>query len=218
MNKSESTKELFAALAKFQGLVSNPTKNKTNSHFKSGYADLAAVTGMVQSHSAECGLAFVQMPSFKDGFVCVETIVTHESGEWISETASCEFAPKLEPFKDKWGNLKQPPSVGQQMGILITYLRRYSLAAFAGISQQDDDGNDCIQDAYEQGRKNIEKMKRRELSKKQALAPYPDEDFQKNKAAWTAAIKEDSSKLNAVIDKAKGFGFSLSPEQIKEIL
>jgi len=51
--------------------------------------------------------------------------MTHSSGEWISNICSAPVS-------------KQD---AQGVGSAITYLRRYSLAAFAGIAQEDDDGN-----------------------------------------------------------------------------
>jgi hypothetical protein len=56
--------------------------------------------------------------------VTVETVLMHSSGEWMSSVAA---AP-----------LSKPDAQG--VGSAITYLRRYSLAAIAGIAQEDDDG------------------------------------------------------------------------------
>ena len=128
MNKSESIASLAKALAKAQGEVENASKASVNPHFKSKYADLAEVLNTVRPVFASCGLSFVQMPSFADGIVSVETMLVHESGEWISETASSPIT-------------KQD---AQGVGSAITYLRRYSLAAFAGIAQEDDDANASV--------------------------------------------------------------------------
>lgn len=128
MNKSESIASLAKALAKAQGEVENASKASVNPHFKSKYADLAEVLNTVRPVFASCGLSFVQMPSFLDGIVSVETMLVHESGEWISETASSPIT-------------KQD---AQGVGSAITYLRRYSLAAFAGIAQEDDDANASV--------------------------------------------------------------------------
>ena len=128
MNKSESIASLAKALAKAQGEVENASKASVNPHFKSKYADLAEVLNTVRPVFSSNGLSFVQMPSFADGVVMVETVLMHESGEWISETASSPIT-------------KQD---AQGVGSAITYLRRYSLAAFAGVAQEDDDANASI--------------------------------------------------------------------------
>lgn len=128
MNKSESIAALSKALVKAQGEVENASKSSTNPHFKSKYADLAEVLNTVRPVFTVNGLAFVQMPSFDGGVASVETLLTHESGEWISNIASAPVT-------------KQD---AQGVGSAITYLRRYSLAAFAGIAQEDDDANASI--------------------------------------------------------------------------
>ena len=63
------------------------------------------------------------MPSFDGGIASVETLLMHTSGEWISNTCSAPVSK----------------NDAQGVGSAITYLRRYSLAAFAGIAQEDDD-------------------------------------------------------------------------------
>jgi hypothetical protein len=128
MQKSETIAALAKSLAKAQGEIENATKSSTNPHFRSKYADLAEVLNTVRPVFSSNGLSFVQMPSFSDGVVMVETLLAHESGEWIGETASSPIA-------------KQD---AQGVGSAITYLRRYSLAAFAGIAQEDDDANASI--------------------------------------------------------------------------
>jgi hypothetical protein len=125
MNKSESIAALSAALAKAQAEMSNASKTSENPHFKSKYADLAEVLNTVRPVMAKHGIAIIQMPSFASGVASVETLMTHASGEWISNICSAPVS-------------KQD---AQGVGSAITYLRRYSLAAFAGIAQEDDDGN-----------------------------------------------------------------------------
>jgi hypothetical protein len=128
MNKSESIASLAKALAKAQSEVENANKGSVNPHFKSKYADLAEVINTVRPVFSANGLSFVQMPSFDAGVVNVETVLMHESGEWVSEIASAPVT-------------KQD---AQGVGSAITYLRRYSMAAFAGIAQEDDDANASI--------------------------------------------------------------------------
>jgi hypothetical protein len=125
MNKSESIKELSAALAKAQSEMSNPKKNADNPFFKSQYADLAEVINVSKPVLARHGLSIIQLPGFDDGLVTVETILAHESGEWVSGVMS------MMP-------VKHDP---QGLGSCVSYIRRYSLAAVAGLAQEDDDAN-----------------------------------------------------------------------------
>lgn len=125
MNKSESITALSAALAKAQGEMENADKKSVNPHFRSKYADLAEIINTVRPALAKYGLAVVQYPSFDGQLAHVETIITHESGEWLSGVTSSPVQ-KADP---------------QGIGSATTYLRRYSLAAVCGIAQEDDDGN-----------------------------------------------------------------------------
>lgn len=128
MNKSEQINELAGALAKAQHEVENASKSSVNPHFKSKYADLAEILNTVRPVFSSHGIAILQMPSFESGVASVETLLTHSSGQWISNVCSAPVG-------------KQD---AQGVGSAITYLRRYSLAAFAGVAQEDDDGNGSI--------------------------------------------------------------------------
>lgn len=128
MNKTDSIAELAKALAKAQGEIENASKNAANPHFKSKYADLAEVLNTVRPVFSSHGLSVLQMPSFDGGIASVETLLMHTSGEWISNTCSAPVSK----------------NDAQGVGSAITYLRRYSLAAFAGIAQEDDDANGAV--------------------------------------------------------------------------
>lgn len=128
MNKSESIAALAAALAKAQGEIENASKNAANPHFRSKYADLAEVLNTVRPVFAKHGISVIQAPSYEGGMASVETMLMHSSGEWLSNTCSAPVS-------------KQD---AQGVGSAITYLRRYSLAAFAGIAQEDDDANSAV--------------------------------------------------------------------------
>lgn len=128
MQKSDQINELAAALAKAQGEIENASKNAANPHFKSKYADLAEVLNTVRPVFTKHGLSVSQFPSFADGLASVETVLMHSSGQWMSGTASAGVT-KMD---------------AQGVGSAITYLRRYSLAAVAGIAQEDDDANAAV--------------------------------------------------------------------------
>ena len=125
MNKSDSIKELACALNKAQGEMQKAHKKSENPYFNSSYANLSEVLTCVKEAFTSNGLSFTQMPSFDNGIAYVETLIMHNSGEWISSIAGSPLS-------------KQNP---QGIGDATTYLRRYSLAAVAGLAQQDDDGN-----------------------------------------------------------------------------
>ena len=135
MRHSESIAKLAAAMVKAQAEVENASKNAANPFYRSRYADLTEILRVTKPVYAAHGLAVVQFPSTGlDGTASLENVIVHESGEWMAETASAPLAPKETKEGPK-------PADAQSLGSAITYLRRYSLAAIAGITQEDDDGN-----------------------------------------------------------------------------
>jgi len=125
MKKSESIAALAAALTKAQAEMSGAKKGATNPFFKSKYANLEEVINCVKEPFANNGLSFMQFPVSADGFAGVNTIILHESGEYISQ----EFMLKCS---------KNDP---QGMGSAITYAKRYGLQGAVGLPSEDDDGN-----------------------------------------------------------------------------
>jgi hypothetical protein len=135
MNKSDSIKELATALNKAQSQMLNAHKKSDNPYFNSKYANLSEVLDCVKGAFSDNGLSFTQMPSFDSGVVQVETMLMHDSGEWICSIAGSPIS-------------KNNP---QGVGDAVTYLRRYSLAAISGLGQEDDDGNSNNGNSTEKG-------------------------------------------------------------------
>ena len=129
MNLEHANAALFAAIAQAQGEVENATKSATNSHFKNRYADLAEVLNAVRPVFARHGLAIIQSVSSDQQLVTVATTIAHKEGGFVTSSMSCT----------------SPTSKIQDLGSMVTYLRRYSVAAMTCISQADDDGNAASQ-------------------------------------------------------------------------
>ena len=134
MQQSESIANLAKALSTVQGKLTHAKKDSANPFFKSKYADLESVWDACRDLLAGNGLAVAQFP----GTTFVEllgeipittmsltTILTHSSGEWISQEMSVPMS-KVD---------------AQGAGSCLSYMRRYSLAAVVGVVQADDDGN-----------------------------------------------------------------------------
>ena len=125
ITQSPTIGELAKALAKAQGAMTSAKKSAVNPHFKSKYADLAEVIDSIRKPLSENGIAFTQLNTTDEsGTVSVTTMLMHESGEFIGSTFSAK---------------PQQPTV-QGYGSTITYLRRYSAMAIAGLASDDDDG------------------------------------------------------------------------------
>lgn len=115
---------LFGALAKAQGEIEGAAKGKENPHFRSKYADLASVWDACRVPLSKNELSVIQQPFTRGNLTGVRTVLGHSSGQWIACTATT--TPR-----------DQGP---QALGSCLTYLRRYALAAFAGVAPEDDDG------------------------------------------------------------------------------
>lgn len=124
--QSESIANLAAALAKAQPLIEGAIKDKTNPHFRSQYADLGNVVDAIKPAIAKHGLSFIQRCHDNDLGAKIETIILHESGEWISCGIIAVPASKHD---------------AQGFGSALTYARRYSLSAAFGVAPEDDDAN-----------------------------------------------------------------------------
>lgn len=125
-NRSESIKELAAALSKCQGSMRAAEKDRENPFFKSSYSTLAAVWDACRKPMADNGLAIVQMPTLSEEGVVLESILMHASGEWISSVL------KLNPVKND----------PQGIGSCLSYARRYSVSAMVGVCSGDDSEDD----------------------------------------------------------------------------
>ncbi len=150
MMQSEQIKELATALAKAQGAMENAAKNKSNPHFKSTYADLAAVLDAIRAPLSNNGLSTVQTMEIAERCIVLRTTLLHSSGQFIA--TEYPIASGLKP---------------QEMGSAITYGRRYSLAAIVGIAQDDDDANAAAQTKPPVAQPN--KISPKELSELQEL-------------------------------------------------
>ena len=130
MQKSESVTEIFKALAKFQGDLENVTKDKAGHGYK--YATLGACIDAAKPVLATNGLSVIQLVGCNDtGTPTMETVLGHESGEYISTIIEMPIA------KLQGGGGGNPAQV---MGASITYMRRYQYAAIIGLAQDDTDG------------------------------------------------------------------------------
>ena len=123
--------ELFAAISKMQSELTGAFKAKSGHGYS--YADLAQCIKTAQEPLANNKLAVVQMLADTETGTALETILTHESGGFISSTVTMAKAVLA------GGGGKNP---AQAMGASITYIRRYSYCAAIGLAQTDDDACD----------------------------------------------------------------------------
>lgn len=137
IEQSTEIAALAEALSKAQGKITGALKDSANPFFKSKYADLASVWDACREQLAANGLSVVQINGNDAERITVTTMLLHSSGQWVRGVCSAK------PAKDD----------AQSTGSVITYLRRYGLAAITGVAQVDDDANAAV------GRKETDKNK-----------------------------------------------------------
>lgn len=122
--QSDQITELAAALAKAQAAITNADMSQTNPGFgNKPYADLSDVWEACRAPLTANGLSIVQLPRSDGQKITVRTKLLHSSGQWI-QTDLTATAQQNTP---------------QAVGSVITYLRRYSLAAMVGVAPKGDD-------------------------------------------------------------------------------
>lgn len=127
MKHSETITKIAPALVKALNEIGGVAKGTTNTFFKSKYATLEAVIDSSKPILASHGIALIQFPgAFVSGSMSLETVLFHESGEWISGD---------EAFGVATG--KQDP---QAIGSALSYARRYAQMAVLNMPAVDDDG------------------------------------------------------------------------------
>ena len=165
---SESINELAAALSQFQGAAVQPSFNKAVNYGQTRfrYADLAECQRVTRKPLADAGLAVTQTI---EGHYLV-TRLMHKSGQFISSQLPMSAPSKM-----------------QELGSMLTYLKRYAYCAILGIAaDDDDDANLC--DNTGKVAENIEKP---------APTPRPTD-----KRARSEKTNTESKIADAVMDKA----------------
>lgn len=130
VRQSGEIDQLMAAMNQAQLAMVPAKKDATNPFFHSKYADLPAVWDALHSFRVE-GIVATQSPmEGPDGYIVLETQLTHTSGQWMRSRL------KMRVGKDD----------PQGYGSAITYARRYALGAMTGlVTEEDDDGNAASQ-------------------------------------------------------------------------
>jgi ERF superfamily len=135
-SQSQQIDKLVGALAKAQGAIVAPERNRTVTVIpKSGgrsysfrYATISAIIDAIRKPLSDNELAYTQILSHdaNGGFYKLTTLLMHSSGQYIGSEV---------PIIAEGGT-------NQQFGSALTYMKRYQLSALVGIAaDEDDDGN-----------------------------------------------------------------------------
>lgn len=126
MKNSETLTKIAPALVKAQSEMSNAVKDAKNPFFKSSYADLNSVREACIPALNKNGITVLQPTVYEDGKPFVQTLLLHESGEYISSLTEI---------------ICNKVNDAQSQGSGVTYARRYGLQSMCNIGSEDDDGN-----------------------------------------------------------------------------
>ena len=129
MKTSTTITKIAPALLVAQKKIGAATKGSVNPFFHSKYADLGSVMEACKDVLNENGISVLQPIGTNEHGVYVETVLLHESGEWISD--GMRIAPKTD-------------SNPQDQGSAISYARRYSLQSMVFIPAEDDDAEKAV--------------------------------------------------------------------------
>jgi uncharacterized protein (DUF3820 family) len=125
MNKlNDNRAKLHSALVKAIAETQDVHADSTNPFHKNKYASLGAHLALIKPIFAKHGLAVVQFPTSDENRIGVLTTIIHEEGSQMMQEICIPVADNVK---------------GQDAGAIISYLRRYALAAVAGIATDDDD-------------------------------------------------------------------------------
>ena len=127
MNKSDSiiniTKAIIAAQAELPVLTLDATNTFSDTRYSSMKHIMETVKPVLRAH----GLALLQPVTNDEDRVGVETVLMHESGEWISVVGCMS----LQAEKGK--------SFMQVAGSAVSYLRRYGIISTLGLYADEDE-------------------------------------------------------------------------------
>lgn len=175
---------LYAALAKAQGQMQNPTKNREVSvksdrgAYKFAYATLDAILDGIRKPLADNGLSMTQtLERTPEGLVmCLRLF--HSAG---GSMATCMPLDQAKVAKM------------QEMGSIITFARRYQVASFFGLAAEEDD------DANAADGNNVQAV--RDKAPTKSAAPNARDEFKRLKVAILEAV--DAISLADVLLKEK---------------
>lgn len=193
MNQSETIDKLSGALCKAQSAIGGAVKDAANPFFKSKYADLGSVVKAIKEPASENGLSYVQFPFAEDNRIGITTRLIHTSGQWLEQTFAIPIA-KIDP---------------QSAGSVLTYFRRYSLAAVFGVPQVDDDAEAAMYQARKTLEQWCEELAESITTIKRGIE---NEDLPSAAEAWFELSEEEKHAI--WVAPTKGGPFTTSEREV----
>lgn len=182
MERSESLKNLFEAMAKAQHKIGVVAKSEVNPFYQSKYSDLNAIIEASRDILNDNGLSLIQFPGetvdgnlvFVNGAPVFSGKVKDKNGNmvdtWKSTNGSLILTSMLCHSSGEFisYDFKIPipyNADAQKVGAAITYARRYAFCSIFKISQEDDDGNSLVNAPVKKESKNNAKSHSEDVKK-----------------------------------------------------
>lgn len=141
MKMSEDITKIAPAMLAAQRAIGAADRDAANPFFHSKYATLEAVIAAVKGPLNFNGITAIQAVGVNgDNAPAVDTVLLHESGQWLATTTPIYCAKPNDP---------------QAFGSGVTYSKRYALQAMLCLPTEDDDGEKAM--ARKSEKKAIEK-------------------------------------------------------------
>jgi hypothetical protein len=143
---SDSIEELAKALPEAQKALKPLETDATNKHFGRDYASLGAALEACLTAYNDHGFSVIQIPTVRNGLVCITTRLLHVSAEWME--ADLLIRPENE--------------TAQKVGTAATYGRRYSLTSIAGLAPVEEapTATEAVTQAKSEGKRLTKAMAR----------------------------------------------------------
>ena len=194
MLQSETIKTLLENLEKAQSEF--PTLPKDTEGYNYKYTNLDTIISTLRPILSKHNIGFMQSMTAIDGKPAITTRLFNDQGEWIEDT------PPIPAVVLSKGN------AAQCLGAAITYMKRYTLCAFLGVSCDEDvDGN----------------VDRIPEQRKQQNAPQKNNPQPQNKAPQQKApaggkdTPEQNKKIKELLATKDASGKEIFAEEKKKI-
>ena len=137
--ENELKSNFAKSFIKAQAEMVNASKDSTNPHFKSKYADLTSVRDACVPFLNKHGIAVLQPIIQLENKQYIKTMLLHETGE----------------FMECLTEIMHAQNTAQAHGSGITYARRYGLQSLVCIGAEDDDGQKASEKASENTKQEL---------------------------------------------------------------
>jgi hypothetical protein len=138
--------------------MGSAAKGSANPFFKSKYADLNAIREACLPALFANGLSVMQPTVVIDGKSYIETLIIHESGEFIGGHTEIVYAKQND---------------AQNFGAGTTYARRFGLQSLLCIGAEDDDGETSVGRTTGKTVVKTETVVKAETAKTETVADVP---------------------------------------------